>query len=151
MVASGTGAPPHSSMRRLDRSASGHRGCAAIASYTAGTPNSEVTRSASISSRARPGSNPGSMSTAPPLSSVGRQSMFSAAVWNSGATTSATSSCRKSASTTTLIAFQVMLPWLSVAPLASPVVPDVYMIRHASSRPTASSMSVSGPAASRVA
>ena len=29
MVASGTGAPPHSSMRRLDRSASGHRGCAA--------------------------------------------------------------------------------------------------------------------------
>lgn len=68
--------------------------------------------------------------------------MFSAAVWNSGATTSAISSCRKSASTTTLSAFQVMLPWLSVAPLAPPVVPDVYMIRHGSSRLTGSSMSV---------
>ena len=77
--------------------------------------------------------------------------MFSAAVWNSGSTTSATSSCRKSSSTTTLSAFQVMLPWLSVAPLDPPVVPDVYMIRHGSSRPTASSMSVPGPAASRVA
>ena len=83
------------------------------------------------------------------MSSVGRQSMFSAAVWNSGATTSAISSCRKSASTTTLIAFQVMLPWLSVAPLAPPVVPDVYMIRNGSSRPMGSSMSVAGLAASR--
>ena len=74
--------------------------------------------------------------------------MFSAAVWNSGATTSATSSCLKSASTTTLSAFQVMLPWLSVAPLDPPVVPDVYMIRHGSSGPTGSSRSAPGPAAS---
>jgi hypothetical protein len=151
MVASGTGAPPHNSMRRLDRSASGHRGCAAIASYTAGTPNSEVTRWLSIASRVRPGSNPGSMSTAPPLSRVGRQSMLSAAVWNSGATTSAISSCLKSASTTTLSAFQVTLPWLSVAPLDPPVVPEVYMIRHGSSRLTGSSRSMPGTAASRPA
>ena len=77
--------------------------------------------------------------------------MFSAAVWNSGATTSATSSCRKSASTTTLIEFQMMLPWLRVAPLARPVVPDVYMIRHGSSRTDRFVNVRAGQAASRPA
>ena len=47
-----------------------------------------------------------------------------------------------------LIAFQVMLPWVSTAPLGRPVVPDVYMIRHGSSRPTGSSRGYGSAAAS---
>ncbi len=116
----------------------------------AGTPNIEVTRYRAISSSTRAGSKAGSISTVPPLSMVGRQSMFSAAVWNSGATARATSSARKSASTTTLTAFQVMLPWVSVAPLARPVVPEVYMIRLGSSRLTGMSAGSGGGPASRL-
>src|ERR1035441_4809118 len=112
----------------------------------AGTPNMEVTRCRAIRSRARAGSNADSIRTVPPFRMAGRQSMFSAAVWNSGATTRAISSWPKSASTRTLMAFPVMFPCVSVAPLARPVVPDVYMIRQGSPRLTGSSAGPGGAA-----
>ena len=60
--------------------------------------------------------------------------MFSAAVWNSGATTRVRSSAREVHVDQDVDAFQVMLPWVSTAPLGRPVVPEVYMIRQGSSR-----------------
>ena len=75
------------------------RGAAASARYIEVTPKSRVTRSPSIRSMARTGSNLASIRAVPPLSTVGKSTWFSAAVWNSGAVTSATSSLVRSMST----------------------------------------------------
>ena len=69
----------------------------------------------------------------PPLSKVGNSTWFSAAVWNSGAVTRATSSLRMSTSTSRLYTFQMMLPCVSMTPLGRPVVPEVYWIMNKSS------------------
>ena len=61
----------------------------------------------------------------PPFMTIGIATMFRAATWNSGAQTRATSSDARSVSISTLAQFQVTLPWLRVAPLGRPVVPDV--------------------------
>ena len=66
------------------------------------TPNSSVTRSRSMRSIARAASNLASISAVPPLSTVGNSTWFSAAVWNSGAVTSAISSLPRSMSTSRL-------------------------------------------------
>ena len=60
-------------------------------------------------------------------------------MWNSGARASVRSSPVKSRPMNWLTAFQVMLPWVSVAPLGRPVVPEVYMTRQGSSSATGSS------------
>ena len=49
-------------------------------------------------------------------------------MWNSGATTSEISWEVPSSASVALMLFQMMLPWVSIAPLGRPVVPDVYMI-----------------------
>src|SRR5690606_41575404 len=51
-------------------------------------------------------------------------------------------------STRTLTAFQVRLPWVSKAPLARPVVPDVYMRTNGSSSATGSSIGPPDPSSS---
>src|SRR5690606_17914521 len=78
----------------------------------------------------------------------GRQVMLRAAVWNSGATHKVTSSDARSVSTRTLTAFQVRLPWVSKAPLARPVVPDVYMRTNGASSATGSSIGPPDPSSS---
>ena len=125
------------------------RGWRAIASNIAGTPNMKVTRWRSISSSVPPGSNAATRTQLPPLSSIGRVSMFSAAMWNSGAATRVTSSPIRSGSISTLTAFQVRLAWVSIAPFGRPVVPEVYMIMQVSSSPTGSSIGSAEAAASR--
>lgn len=65
------------------------------------------------------------MTRVPPFRTVGRLVMFSAAVWNSGADSRVTSPVTKSPSTRVLKLFQMRFPWVSTAPLARPVVPDV--------------------------
>lgn len=107
-----------------------------------------VTRRSSMSRRVAAGSNAATRTHVPPLSSTGSVSMFSPAVWKSGADTSATSPATRSWSIRTLIAFQVMLPWVRVAPLGDPVVPDVYMIMQGSSSATGRSSGASSAAAS---
>ena len=119
----------------LDRSAEDGDGRQAL--NMVGTPNIPVTRSRSIASNTAPVERL-PQDEVPPLSRVGRQLMPSAAAWNSGATTSVTSSLVSSLSTRTLTQFQVRLPCVSMAPLGLPVLPDVYMIRQTSSSPTAS-------------
>ena len=74
--------------------------------------------------------------------------MFSPAVWNNGAETRARSSAITSWSTRTLTAFHVRLPWVSIAPLGRPVVPEVYMMMQVSSAATGSSIGSSEAAAS---
>jgi hypothetical protein len=49
-------------------------------------------------------------------------------VWNSGNTFKSTVSSPIPAGMPRLIAFQKFMPWVIIAPLGSPVVPDVYMI-----------------------
>ncbi len=61
-------------------------------------------------------------------------------MWNNGAETRARSSAIRSVSTRTLIAFQARLPWVSMAPLGRPVVPEVYMMMQVSSAVTGSSI-----------
>ena len=90
-----------------------------------GTPNMTVTRWRAMSSSTLSGSKAPVRTIVPPFMTMGRDTMLSAATWNSGAHTSATSSDARSVSTRTLTQFHVMLPWLSVAPLGRPVVPDV--------------------------
>ena len=73
--------------------------------------------------------------------------VFSPATWNSGATASMTSSRMKSVSTSAVKYWKLSVPWVCVAPLGRPVVPEVYMIIAGSSQLTGSSMTSVPPAA----
>ncbi len=148
---SGIGAPPLRAIRSEDRSASAKRGVAASARYIEVTPKSRVTRSDSITSTACTGSNLASSSAVPPLSTVGNSTWLSAAVWNSGAVTRATSALVRSTSTIRLCTFHTTLPWVSTTPFGRPVVPEVYCTMKTSSSPTGSSTSEgsAGTSASR--
>ena len=61
----------------------------------------------------------------PPLTNVGSSVWVSAATWNSGALTSATSSAARSMPIIRLNVFHSRLAWVSTAPLGLPVVPEV--------------------------
>jgi hypothetical protein len=96
--------------------------------YMAGTPNIDVTRYFSMFSSTIPGSNICSMTTVAPFRNASSGVTLRPPMWNSGATTSVISSELASSARNALMLFQMMLPWVSIAPFGRPVVPDVYMI-----------------------
>ncbi|MHC2658315.1 hypothetical protein ACVMHY_010894 [Bradyrhizobium barranii subsp. barranii] len=59
-------------------------------------------------------------------------------VWNSGSTVSSTEAGPMQAGPPRLTQFQNVMPWVMVAPLGWPVVPDVYMMVETSSSVTSS-------------
>ena len=107
------------------RSAASHDGCSHIICSIVGTAEKLVIRAFDTRARTRPGSAFGRTSTLPPLNSVGSVTWPSPTQWNSGAMHSARSVLSTSTWARKLTVFQVMLPWVSTAPLGRPVVPEV--------------------------
>ena len=147
-VGRGSGAPAAPIVRSADRSRVVKPGSRAIASSIVGTAKKEVTRCCSITASVSAGSNRRTTTAHPPPSRAGLTVPLRPPMWNSGARARVRSACAKSIPMDWLTAFHVMLPWVSTAPLGRPVVPDVYMIRHGSSRPTGSSRGSASAAAS---
>jgi hypothetical protein len=135
-------------VRSADRSRVWKPGSRDIASSIVGTAKNEFTRCASMTSSVPAASNPRTTTAHPPRSRVGFTVPLSPPMWNSGASARVRSSAVKSIPRPWLTAFQVMLPWVSTAPLGRPVVPEVYMTRQGSSRATGSSRWSSSAAAS---
>ena len=102
-----------------------HDGCSHIICSIVGTAEKLVIRAADTRSRTSPGSNFGTASTLPPLNSVGSVTWLMPTQWNSGAMHSARSVLSTSTCARKLTVFQVRLPWVSIAPLGRPVVPEV--------------------------
>ena len=69
----------------------------------------------------------------PPLSSVMSVVTLSPPMWKRGAQTRVMSSSSVSKASAALMLFQSRLPWVSMAPLGRPVVPEVYMMMATSS------------------
>ena len=120
-----TGEPPYTTWRRLPSSVAAKSGCSQTICRivgTAGEGGDAVARDA----RQQPaGVEAGGTTTVPPLNRVGRVTWLSPAVWNSGATASATSVLSTSTCASWLSRLKVTLPCEITAPLGRPVVPDV--------------------------
>ena len=133
------------STRSDERSVSAKAGCCAMNKNIAGTPNIVVTLLAAMSASARPGSNVRCSTTSAPFWKATSVVTLSPPIWKTGAAVSVTSSARQSSVCMQLALFHQMLPWVSIAPLGLPVVPDVYMMSATSSSRTRTG-SVSGGA-----
>ena len=86
----------------------------------AGTPNIEVMWNFSMYSSTRPGSNICSSTTVAPLMNASKGVTLRPPMWNSGAITSVISCEVESSARNALMWFQMMLPWVSIAPLGRP-------------------------------
>ena len=142
---SGTGAPPHMMTRKDDRSAASKSGCWATNSSIAGTAKVVVTRYSRTSAIKRAGSKARCSTTCPPFCQQLKGVTLRPPIWNSGAITRLTSFSDTSAPSAPLMLAHQKLPWVSMAPLGRPVVPDVYMIT-ATSSSAVSTRSASGAA-----
>ena len=109
----------------------------------AGTPNMVVTPCLGIASSTAPGSKLRSSTTVAPRMKALSGVTLSPPMWNSGAQTRVTSELWVSMPKAALMLFQSTLPWVSIAPLGRPVVPEVYMIQATWSVETWVSRSVS--------
>ena len=90
-----------------------------------GTPKKRVTGWRSSRSKTWSGEKSRHTIEAPPIASSGAVSTLRPPVWNSGALRIATSSGRRPQPAAVPRAFQAMLPWVSTAARARPVVPPV--------------------------
>ena len=86
IIRSGTGAPPAARDRKEVRSISSKPGWWVRESSMAGTMNEEVTFESAISASTSGARKARWMMICPPRVKVGTVSMFSPAMWNSGAT-----------------------------------------------------------------
>ena len=118
------GDEPWESQRRLETSRGRSRCSTARASIIVGTTRVAVTRSCSTTSRTPPGVNAGTITWVPAAQIVARVPMVPAA-WNIGATTMKRVSSVNGQHARKWKAFATRLPWVSITPLAAPVVPPV--------------------------
>src|SRR5215218_10709567 len=135
MRRSGTGAPPVTMNRTLDRSTCGQASERARASSRSGLPKPTVTRWRSIACRIPTGLRSLGTTTVPPRNRTGNTFTPVPPTRKNGAMATVTSSLRKSAQLRKLLTFQVRLAWVSLTPLGDPVVPEVCGSRQISSMP----------------
>lgn len=150
MSRSGTGAPPVTTKRMLDRSAVGQSSDRTRPSRMSGLPNPTLTRCCSISRRIASALTSSGTTIVPPTKRTGRTFTPVPPTRKNGAIAIVTSSLRKSAQVRKLMTFHVTLPWVSITPFGRPVVPEVCGSRHRSSAPTDSSITSSRDSARSV-
>ena len=121
---SAAGLEPWESQRRLDTSRGRSRCATARASIIVGTTSVAVTRSRSTTSSTPPPVNAGTSTWVPAAHVVASAPMVPAA-WNIGATTMNRVSSVNGQHAMKWKALATRLPWVSMTPLAAPVVPPV--------------------------
>ena len=121
----------------LDRSVEAKLSCWAIIKNIVGAPNILPTLCFSMRARTVPASKLRSKTTSIPLARDSSVVTLRPPMWNKGAQVKVVV-VMVSSPKHTLILFQNTLPWVNIAPLGSPVVPEVYMIKAISSAPTCS-------------
>ena len=126
----GTVVPPVRIVCRLVRSCRPRCGWSKIAISIVGTASVSVPRSASVSSRNKPASNPGITTCVPARARVPTVARPAPPIWNSGIAliqVSAVSSPNPARRVARSYAADIP-PCVSIAPFGTPVVPDVYWI-----------------------